>query len=88
MRSRSLATVFLLCLSLVFSIPAAAQAILGSITGTVKDATRRGRSRRGSDGGKHRHESKSDGAFRQQRIVSDSESAGRNVQGDVQKGRI
>jgi hypothetical protein len=40
MRTRSLATIsFLLCLALVFSTPAAAQAILGSITGTVKDAT-------------------------------------------------
>jgi len=40
MRTRSLATVsFLLCLTLVFSIPAAAQTILGSITGTVKDAS-------------------------------------------------
>ena len=40
MRSRSLATgVFLLCLSLVFALPAGAQTILGSIIGTVKDAT-------------------------------------------------
>jgi hypothetical protein len=40
MRSRSLASIaFVLCLSLVFSIPAVAQTVLGSITGTVKDAT-------------------------------------------------
>ncbi|MGA3202004.1 MAG: carboxypeptidase regulatory-like domain-containing protein, partial [Bryobacteraceae bacterium] len=40
MRIRSLASfTFLLCFSLVFSIPAVAQTILGSITGTVKDAT-------------------------------------------------
>ena len=38
MRSRSLAA-SIFCLCLVFSIPAAAQTILGSITGTVKDAT-------------------------------------------------
>ncbi len=40
MRSRSLATsIFLLCLSLVVCVSASAQAILGSITGTVKDTT-------------------------------------------------
>src|SRR5579863_1640674 len=39
MRSRSLAVIFVLCLSVGFSIPAGAQTILGSITGTVKDAT-------------------------------------------------
>lgn len=39
MRSRSLAIIVALCLSIAFSIPAAAQTILGSITGTVKDAT-------------------------------------------------
>jgi hypothetical protein len=39
MRTRSLAIAFILCLTLVFSIPASAQTVLGSITGTVKDAT-------------------------------------------------
>ncbi len=40
MRMRSLVIfTFFLCLSLVFSIPAVAQTVLGSITGTVKDAT-------------------------------------------------
>src|SRR5580658_121948 len=40
MRTRSLASIiFVLCLSVVFCITASAQAILGSITGTVKDAT-------------------------------------------------
>ena len=40
MRIRSFAGfTFLLCFSLVFSVPAVAQTILGSITGTVKDAT-------------------------------------------------
>src|SRR5580704_16059895 len=38
MRTRSLASM-IVCLSLVFSIPVAAQTILGSITGTVKDAS-------------------------------------------------
>ena len=38
MNTRSL-SVIVLCLSLVFSFPAAAQTVLGSITGTVKDAT-------------------------------------------------
>jgi hypothetical protein len=40
MRNRFLIiTAFILCLCLAFSAPAAAQTILGSITGTVKDAT-------------------------------------------------
>ena len=40
MNTRSLSAIAIaLCLSLVFSFPAAAQTVLGSITGTVKDAT-------------------------------------------------
>src|SRR5271156_3038436 len=40
MRTRSLASaIFVLCLTLVLTIPASAQTVLGSITGTVKDAT-------------------------------------------------
>src|ERR1700722_17373089 len=40
MTTRSVTSiVFVLCLSLLFCLPAGAQAILGSITGTVKDAT-------------------------------------------------
>src|ERR1700678_4323169 len=40
MRTRSLATImFILSVTLVLSFPAAAQTVLGSITGTVKDAT-------------------------------------------------
>jgi hypothetical protein len=40
MKTRSLATImFILSVTLVLSIPAAAQTVLGSITGTVKDAT-------------------------------------------------
>jgi hypothetical protein len=40
MNTRSLSAIAVfLCMSLVFSVPAAAQTVLGSITGTVKDAT-------------------------------------------------
>ncbi len=39
MRSRSLVMIFILCIGMVISIPVGAQTILGSITGTVKDAT-------------------------------------------------
>jgi hypothetical protein len=39
MKTRGIAAIVIFCASFAFSIPAAAQTILGSITGTVKDAT-------------------------------------------------
>jgi hypothetical protein len=39
MKFRNLTAILALCFGLVFSFPAAAQTVLGSITGTVKDAT-------------------------------------------------
>jgi hypothetical protein len=39
MKTSGIAAIVIFCASFAFSIPAAAQTILGSITGTVKDAT-------------------------------------------------